>query len=389
MKSFQIHSSADVLLEKAREIAGISDVLDADIQEPLRRLLHSLNTEAQLSESGAAAMEQRLLRILSNRLRMFRDLARHPEINEEKIVRPVFITGGARTGSTKLHKVLAATGNFKFINFWQAHTLSLRSGDRSEDPAERMAEADEYIGWLDSRAPLARQIHAYDTFEPEEETHIFEHACFGPFTSSFAFVPGFLGWYATQDFRQELRFFKQALQYLQWQFHGADRKPWILKYPAYQGMEPLLKEAFPDAVMLTTHREPLSTLTSSASLFSAFYAAYSDASHNAGIGALMLEGQAARIDLFLQSRRAHPDVRGLDISYTELLTAPESVVEKAYGHAAMPFDERVRAAVRAWEDANQQHKHGAHKYTLEGFALTREQAEPRFAAYSQQFREYF
>ena len=79
----------------------------------------------------------------------------------------------------------------------------------------------------------------------------------------------------------------------------------------------------------------------------------------------------------------------LDISYTELLKSPDRVVEKAYGHASMVLDERVRASVRTWEAANQQHKHGAHQYALEDFGLTREQTTRRFAQYIERFRNFF
>lgn len=85
------------------------------------------------------AMESRLLRLLCNRLRMLRDFRAYPEIDDETIVPPLILSGGARTGSTKLHKLLAATGDFNYMTFWQAHTLGLRrEGEINESGGKLM-----------------------------------------------------------------------------------------------------------------------------------------------------------------------------------------------------------------------------------------------------------
>lgn len=380
--------SAAQLSSDAREIVGV-DLVDTEIQEALSILLLSLKAEAQLSESGTIAMKERLLRILCNRLRMMTDYQNHPEINDQKIVRPLFLTGGGRTGSTKLHKLLAASGDFKYLPFWQAHHPSLRSGDRKEGPATRIQEADEFVKWFDSHAPKARMVHAYDTLETEEETHIYEQATFGFYIFSVAFVPGFMAWYATQDFSKMAEYFSKVMKYLQWQFHDGDPRPWIFKYPAYQSYEPELRRLFPDATLVATHRNPVSTLTSSASLFSAYYEAYSDAKIDKTIGAMMVEGQAGRIDLLLQARKEHPNLGVLDIGYTELTRSVDSVIEKIYKHADMPLSDQARVNMSAWENSNIQHKHGAHKYTPEQFGLELTEAEGRYQAYTEQFGHLF
>ena len=116
--TFEITSSARQLMAKARAATGI-DILDSAIEVPLAQLLKSLNAEAQLTEDGARAFEKRLLRVLNNRLRMERDFRNHPEINDQKIIRPLIMTGAARTGSTKLAKLFSASGDFLYFTCWQ------------------------------------------------------------------------------------------------------------------------------------------------------------------------------------------------------------------------------------------------------------------------------
>jgi Sulfotransferase family len=383
-----IQASPGELMATARQLTGV-EFVDRDIEEALAILLRSLNTEAQLSEEGARAMTQRVLRILCNRLRMERDYRAHPKIEEQKIVRPLILTGGGRTGSTKLHLLLAASGDFKFIPLWQNYTLSLRTGDRHEDPAPRIRDTEEFVRWFDARAPKARMIHAFDAQEPEEETHLYEQAAFGFYLFAFAFIPSFMQWFATQDFRRHVVFFRRALKYLQWQFHDGDTRPWVLKYPAYQGCEPLLREFFRDAVFVATWRDPVSTLTSSCSLFSAWYEAYSDANFDQILGPMMLEGQAQRIQMQIDARRERPDIRVFDIAYADLTRSSEQVVKNIYGHAGLPLSDRAKQAMRAWDRDNAQHKHGAHQYVLAQFGLTREIAEARYRDYSDAYGKLF
>ncbi len=389
MTAHQITSTSEQLLAKARAITGINDVADPEIEEPLRRLLNSLNNEAQLNVAGVMAMEKRILRTLTNRLRMFRDYRDHPEIDDQEIVRPLMLTGGGRTGSTKLHQLIAASGDFKYMTFWQAFYPSLRSGDRAESPDARIRDAEEFVQWFNERAPRAVLTHPYETLETEEETHLYEMGTFGFLIFSAVFVPSFIQWYGALDFRPQVEFFKKTLKYLQWQFHDGDTRPWVLKYPGYQGFEPILRQVFPDAVFATTYRDPLSTLTSGCSLFSAYYEACSDASFDHFIGLAMMEGQAARLQIQMNTRRDHPDMDILDISYADLLKSTDDVIKRIYAHAGMNLGEQARNAMLAWEQKNAQHKHGVHKYTLEQFGLTPEIAQGKYSDYIEQFGHLF
>ena len=389
MSTFQIQSSAADLIARACQLTCITDIADPDIVEPLEKLLPSLNTEAQLSEAGAAAMEQHLLRILCNRLRMERDYWAHPEINEQKIARPLILVGGGRTGSTKLHQLLAASGDFKYLSFWQAHNPSLRSGDRGESPDERIRDSDEFVQWFNQRAPRAKTTHPYVTLETEEETHIYEMGSLGFLIFAFAFVPSFMMWYGAQDFRPQVAYFTRVLKYLQWQFYDEDARPWVIKYPGYQGFEDVMHEMFPDGTLVGTHRDPASTLSSSCSLFSTYYPAYSDANFDPFFGPIMLEGQYARLEQYMNTVRDNPDLNLLKLSYAELTKSENAVMEKVYAHARMPLGERARAAMLKWTGENALHKHGAHKYSLEQFGVTRAQTDARYARYTKEFGQYF
>lgn len=387
MGALSIASSARQLMDAAQRETRI-DIDDTAAAERLDRLLHSLNHDAQLSASGAAGIEKRLLRLLRNRLRMLRDLARHPEIHTQEVVRPLFLTGTARTGSTKLHKALAASGSFIPLIAWQGHTLSLRTGDRGEDPSPRIRETAADYDWFNNRVPEAKLAHFYQPLETEEETIVLEHCFYGPFMAALAFVPQYLQWYMTQDPRSDFEFLKTALKYLQWQFHDADRRPWVLKCPGYPGLEPVIAQAFPDAIFATTNRHPASAMSSGASLWFLYHRIYSDVDRKLTLGPILLEGMATGIERQMAIRDAHP-FNVLDIGYTEITRNIEQAVEKIHAHTGLDFPVHARDAVRIWDSDNVQNKQGVHQHNLEEFGLSRGSVERRFAAYIARFRDYF
>lgn len=388
MQTFQISSTADRLLEQSRQVTGI-EIVDDDIHEALGKLLEALNTEAELTEAGAINMERRILGILCNRLRMQRDLAAYPEIEQQPIIQPHFLTGAGRSGSTKLHKLLAASGDFKCLRFWQQFNPSLRTGKRDESPQERIKEAEAFIGWFNGKAPQAKLIHEYSTFEPEEETFLLDHSRFLiNFSITHTSLPTYMQWCITQDMSQQILYLKQALQYLQWQFYDGDDRPWLLKNPLYCGLEPLLLKVFPDAVFVATHRDPAARVASSAGLTVCMHKAYSDADRGKQAGPVMLEFMAQAANQYLAGRDAFPDVKILDIGYPELTNQSEQVVKKVYAFAGRTLSAKAHKAMKDWDQENAQHKHGIYKYSLDDYAISKEMIEEKFHSYIERFSKY-
>jgi Sulfotransferase family len=389
MSGFAIPSSADQLLSRARELAGTPDIVDADIEEKLHRLLRSLNGEARLSKAGARVMELRLLRWLRNRLRLLRDLRRHPEILDESIHAPLILLGLPRTASSKLHHLLAASGDFRFLPFWQGHTLGPTSGNRCEDPAARIREAEDFIRQLYEREPAMKVAHPYATFAPEEETLLFEHQLIATVLTPYVEIPEYLAWYRARDLRPDVEFFKQALQYIQWQFSADDARPWLLKSPGHSGREPLLAELFPGARFVYTIREPISLCSSGASLVTCFHRTYSDFDWREQVGPRFMQGFAMQAERHLSVRDAHPELDFLDIGYRESTEHAESAVEKIYAHADITLSDEARTAMRAWETENRQHKLGVHAHRLDDYALSPALVGETFGRYIERFEQYF
>jgi hypothetical protein len=388
MNFYQLELTTPELMQRAREMTGI-DKVDADIKEALERLVDSLNTEAQLSEEGARHIQIRILTVLTNRLRMQRDYDAHPEIDVQRIVQPHILTGAGRSGSTKMHKVLAASGDFKYLRFWNQYNPSLLTGRRAEDPSERIIGANNFTRWFDERVPLARQIHSYESFEPEEETFLFDHIRFLiNFNITHTTAPSYMNWVMGQDMVAQLSDLKQWLKYLQWQFFDEDDRPWVLKNPLYSGMEPILAQVFPGAVMVSTHRDPAARVSSSAGLTFNFKKAYSEVDRSQEVGTGMLDLMAHFANQYVTGREAYSEVKILDIGYRELIKDSDDVVRKIYDFAGRSLPDKVVSNIAAWEEKNRQHKHGVYKYSMEQYGISNEMIQEKFQAYIQRFKDY-
>lgn len=370
--------SVDELLARARERAGV-DIVDDDVVEPLSVLHRALGkARAQLDAEGARAFEQKLLRLLVNRLRMARDLRRHPEIAEQTIHGPLIVMGTARSGTTKLQKALAASGDFNFLTFWQAFNWASISGEPNEPTDERIAEAEAFCRWFDQRSPETKLGHSFEALEPEEEGVLTEGSFVTPTFLGFAEIPGYGMWLAQQPPSIELEFLRDAMKYLQWQGLARVERPWLLKSPSYASLELEILRAFPDARFVMAHRSPLQTVPSMCKLVGLFRQAYGASEPDP---MLLLEHNAASLDAQAAIRRAHPDLPVLDVLFEDVVGQLEAVVERIYAHAGMPLGPDGRDHVLRWERTNAMHKLGRFEYSLADLGVDEAVVRERMGAY--------
>jgi Sulfotransferase family len=389
-------SSSD-LQQKARALTGI-DFDDVEIQEPLARLVDSLNRESNLTPAGESAMEKRLVHLLANRLRMERDFINHPEIAEEQqVIRPIFIIGLPRSGTTKLQKVLSVSGDFTELPYWMSYNPSLITGDRNEKTDPRIEDTEQYVQWMNRASPGMKLSHPFATHEPEEVNPILEQAFLnGAYFSAFVNVPSFVGWYVQQDMNKPLQYLRRTLQYLQWQFDIDKTKPWILKNPTFSGTEPLVLNTFPDAKFIIIHRHPSICVASTMSLLVAFHKLYSDidiksptSEVTSSAASMMAQGLAALINQSTINRTTLSGNEIIDVSYSDLLKTSVTVIEEIYRRIGKPLSEQARSRINEWELKNRQHRHGVHNYSLAEFGLSDQMIDEAFAEYIRNYGSYF
>lgn len=371
--------SVAALTEAARREACLPDFGDPSFEEPLRRLIASLEAEAHLSLTGRIGLRQSLQRNLVNRLRIQRALAHHPAIADVPIERPLFILGLSRTGTTLLHRVLAHLPGARVPLWWELRRPAPPPRTETRDTDPRISQADKDLRSLLYMAPHLPAIHAFGAAEPDECFPLLENHFMCASFGFYCRVPSYLEWLAEQDMEPAYRYYRTQLQLLSYRTPG---RPLILKWPGHLlNLDALLK-VFPDACVVQTHRSLLSVAPSSCSYSATLMRLSSDRVSAQEIGQRWLSDSADIVERSLAARARLGEERFYDVRYAELVADPLAAVRGIAARFGLSGGDAVEEAVRSH---TQNHGPGRHRYSLDQFGLRRELIEERFRAYHERF----
>jgi NAD(P)-dependent dehydrogenase (short-subunit alcohol dehydrogenase family) len=373
---------ADELVQRARTSAGLDDLGDDSFREPLGRLVRAIESEARLNPLGRRIMGGRLVSLLESRLRLVAFAEAHPELNSLQLQRPIVIAGLQRTGTTMLHRLLAADPRTRSLASWEAlaPTPLPGEGDRGSHRRKRAAKLAE-VG-LRTLSPEFFAIHPVEADAPEEDVLLMDLSFTSQAPEATLHVPSYARWLESQDLEPSYRFLKTALQALQWQ---QPNERWVLKTPHHmEYLRPLLA-VFPDAVIVQTHRDPQSTMPSFCSMVSHGRGIFSDEVDPREVGRHWLRKVRRMIDRSLEVRDQGASGSFIDVSYEGLLRDPIAEVERVYAFAGVEMTPAARAAMVAVKQRDVQHRYGRHVYRAWDFGLSRSLVEETFADYRARF----
>ncbi len=376
---------AERLLEEACRLTDLEDFGSPSLENQLRRLLSSLETESHLNSMGRLATRQDILRLLVNRLRLESERKRHPAIAEVQIVRPIMITGLPRTGTTLLHRLLALDPHTRVARTWEAMRPSPAPTAETYNRDGRIRKAERELRWLSRFVKHFNRIHPTDARYPEECLVLFSHSFLSYQFETTHRLPGYLDWLMAQDLRPAYEMHKRILQHLQWR---CPKERWVLKAPAHIFDLEALFAIYPDACIVMSHREPTEISASNASLTATLRSAFSDEVNPFELGPECSRRWAEGIARAMRARDCGqvPSERYLDLYYIDLLADPVGAVRKIYNRFELPFPENMAEAIHLFIQNNPQDQFGRHRYHLEDFGLSAEVEKASYAAYRERFR---
>ena len=369
------------LRDKAQRQTGLSDFGGTIFHEPFEILLQSLRDEAQLNARGVFMLHRTMLRLLTNRLRTEQAFADSPALAETPIPRPLYVIGFPRTGTTLLHNLLACDPAARWMRLWEGLYPAPAPQSLEDDP--RIAEVEEWAAGFEKVAPRLAAAHKLDPRGPEECLWLIEHTFNDLIFELRAHVPTYSRWLAEHEADVDIhQYYRRQLQLLGAHCRG---NHWVFKAPRHlPGLAGLLA-VFPEARIVQTHRDPATVLPSLCSLCEILRGAASDAVDKPTIGAHWHARLKAIFEQATAVRSTAAEGQILDIQYADLVTDPIATVQHIYAHHGYEFTELFEAAMRQWLAANRQHKHGAHRYTLEEYGLSEAQVRGDFSEYTKEF----
>ncbi len=370
------------LIAAARRESGLHDFVDESFREPLRRLLVSLDEEAQLHPLGRMLLRQSLVRALVNRLRLEDLCDRHPEIAEQPVREPVFILGLQRTGTTLLHRLLTCEPALRPLLSWEALNPAPFPGvvaPGARDPRMRLAElAERGLRYL---APEFFAIHPVEAHAPEEDVLLLDLSFVSPTADATQRVPRYSAWLRDTDQRPAYRYFRRVIQLLLWQRSGR----WLGKTPHHLENLDVLLDVFPDAKIIQTHRDPVRVVASFASMMAHGRAIFSDRVDPREVGAQLADKAVRAVTRAIAVRERAAAGSFLDVAYAGLLADPLAEIQRIYAFLGLTLAPATEASMQRWIAANPQNKRGVHRYQLEDFGLEREELARRFEPYRARF----
>jgi hypothetical protein len=381
--------SATELLQAAIRQTGLQAIGEPRFMPALEQLVCSINAESALTMDGAAAATERFLRLIVNRLRFEADVDQAPQILREPLLPPLVICGLPRVGSTKLHRLLAEGGDFQALLFWQGFNPAPVPGADPREPDPRIYAAARFLQWRSRLNPRTDAAHHMAALEPEEDTYLLEYTLHTYWPVTYFNVPSFLDWLSRQDRGPAFGYVRKLLQYLQWQFHRSQVRPWLLKSPPNLGFERQASEHFPGARFVVLHRDPVEVVPSAVAIVREVRRLYCGTAGDLKvIGDWSLAEYAGAMLRHMQWRQSVPQDCILDVAYTEVLKDEVAVIRRVYEHCGMTLSDNALQQMRQWSAANAQHAHGEHVYSLEESELSRARIEAAFAKYLRAFGSY-
>lgn len=344
------------------------------------RELRALHMDA----AGQRAAADVCLQLLTSRLRFFDDHKQFPGLADEVIEAPLFATGEPRSGTTLLHALLSVDPDSRSLRFWEVMYPSPPPGlATADDPRRAQADAD----WreINAMAPEWLKIHPYNDMLgdglPEcERTWAMDFRVMTPTAWWKAPIGMYVGGMPT-DPPAQYRIHKMMLQHCQ---YGRPKKRWALK--GFHG--PRLQaffDAYPDARLIWTHRDPVQVTASRIGMAIALTKAFSKGEvDEAALAKIHLGATRAGI----QDTLANPlvdDPRIHHVRYRDFIGDPVGTIAGFYEFAGFSMTAQAEQAMRAYLANNKGNRYGKFEYSAAAIGEDIDALNREFAPYRERF----
>jgi hypothetical protein len=375
--------TSTAIISEAEDRVGIADSEPA-YRLNLEQLVDSINLDARLPAWGEASARRALVDRTADRLEGLNWLSDHPEIAEERIRQPVFLTGLPRSGTTFFQYLFDRDERFRLIRTWESVSPSPPPGYDAASVARRKAEEGERRRRTRPPAAGFEALHLVDTDGPEECHAFLEQTYAAAGFFNLFNVPSYLDFLmAGLDLTATYRAHRRQLQLLQWR---TPEPRWALKYPNHVIALPEILTVYPDARFVMTHRDPVQTLASIAKMSATLRSTrYEQAVDPKIVGAQMLNFVQRHIDRIMNFCDGADRERVVHVDYYRLIDDPAAVMTEVHAALGLATPQVLRDAVSDWHRRNPKNARGANAYDLTTYGFEEASVAARFADYMRRF----
>lgn len=360
---------------------GLDDFGPADYRERLDVLLGAV-AELPLTGAGQVMLHTQLTQHLKNRLLLEDLLRRHPEIRDVEIAPPIIIAGLPRTGTTHLHNLLAASGLFRTLPYWESLEPFPLASEAGTEPDPRRDRCDQAVEFVDQAMPLFRAMHEMTTDHVHEEIQLLANDFSSMLFETLLDVPAWRDHYLAHDQvpnYEHLRLQLQALQFLD----GGRR--WLLKSPQHLEQLPTLAAVFPGATVVITHRDPARVAVSMATMIAYSRRMNLESVDAAAIGRDWSNRLETMLSTLLKDRDHVPELTTVDVRFADFMADELDTAARAIRLAGEVVTDTARDNMTHYLETHVQGRNGSIDYRATDVGLDVEDLSERFAPYVERF----
>jgi sulfotransferase family protein len=380
----QVRLEPEPLMEAAVTATQLDDFGPSDFVERLDVLCRALRDEGGFNGAGVLQQHTFLLGLLKNRL-LIEDLVdRHPEILDERIEAPIIICGLPRTGTTHLHNLISADPALRSLPYWESlePVLAERERPAPGEPDPRLARTEMALSFLNTALPYFNRMHEMTVEHTHEEIQLLAIDFSTMLMETTAPMPAWRDHYLSHDQRPSYAYLLKVLKVLQW-LRGGTR--WVLKSPQHLEQFPALRDTFPDATFVVTHRDPVSVTASMITMLAYTARLTRDKVDVVGIGSYWADRLVRMLHACAEDHDVLPDAQAIDVHFDEFMADDMAMVARVYDLAGQPMDDRSRASMAAFMAAHPRGKYGAVVYDLAEFGLDPAERRAALSFYTDRF----
>lgn len=356
---------------------GLSDFGDGVHEEGLRVLVEDLGSpEAGLTPRGNYFQRSEVKSALVGVLLTQAQFAAHPEHRDVRIERPIFLMGLPRTGTTALHRYLHADPMAQGLEMWLTQYPQPRPPRETWESDPIFQAMQQGFAAHHVESPEFMGIHYMDATTVEECWRLLRQTGKSNSYESLANLPRYTEWLKAQDWTDAYARHKENLQLVGL---NDQEKRWVLKNPSHMTALDALMTVYPDALIVYTHRDPVTCIASSCSLSAETTVGHSSTYVGGVIGHTQLDLWSRSFHAFHDARPKYDQDQFADVAFQDLVTDPLGVTRRVYDQFGLPWTPEVQAAIEAIDRESKQGKaKPSHTYKLKDYGLTEETVRAAF-----------
>lgn len=361
--------SINKFIKDARSQTGLRDFGDEEFEEPLIELIKSINSDAKLNPFGEFVVKSSIIEPLKNRLWANACFKKYPEILEIEINDPICIIGPHRSGTTRLHRMMACDNQFQYLDTWIGMNPSPRLNIENEKEV-RYNEISNGLAGMQSCYGEAFVGHPMHPDWPEEEMLLLNMSFLSFSFLGNSYLPEFAKYYINKDKMDAYKYMVKIIKLISWQRGIDGNKRWLLKNPAHMIALKELTSVLPGIKMIFPHRDASKTVASVISLMWLFGRQNTDQALRKKMADVWWGYCREAATRAIEARKWIPESQQINIFYSDMNNDWKKVMRDVYSFLNLEFSSNVEESLGGWlKNSELEGHHVGHKYDIEDFGL--------------------